>query len=37
MSIISEAIHSCLDLLAAIVAFFSVKYSGKNPDDFHNY
>lgn len=37
VSIISEAIHSCLDLLAAIVAFFSVKYSGKNPDDFHNY
>lgn len=37
VSIISEAIHSCLDLLAAIIAFFSVKYSSKKADDFHNY
>jgi len=37
VSIISEAIHSCLDLLAAIIAFFSVKYSSKKADDYHNY
>ncbi len=37
VSIISEAIHSSLDLLAAIIAFFSVKISGSAPDEKHPY
>ncbi|MFC2100373.1 cation diffusion facilitator family transporter [Bacteroidota bacterium] len=37
VSIISEAIHSLIDLLAAIIAFFSVKISGKSPDKEHPY
>lgn len=37
VSIISEALHSCMDLLAACIAFFSIKYAGKSPDEFHNY
>ncbi len=37
VSIISEAIHSTMDLLAAIIAFFSVKISDKKPDEEHPY
>jgi cation diffusion facilitator family transporter len=37
VSIISEAIHSFMDLLAAIIAFFSVKVSDKAPDEKHPY
>jgi cation diffusion facilitator family transporter len=35
VSIISEAIHSTTDLIAAIIAFVSVKVSDKPPDDGH--
>jgi len=35
VSIISEAIHSSLDLVAAIIAFFAVKISGAPADDRH--
>ena len=37
VSIISEAIHSGMDLLAAIIAFFSVKMSDTPPDVQHPY
>ncbi len=37
VSIISEAIHSTMDLLAAIIAFFSVKISDLPPDKHHPY
>lgn len=37
VSIISEAIHSTMDLLASIIAFFSVKISDKPADDIHPY
>mgnify|MGYP001306959100 CR=1 FL=1 len=37
VSIISEAIHSGMDLLAAIIAFLSVKISGMPPDKNHQY
>jgi cation diffusion facilitator family transporter len=37
VSIISEAIHSTMDLLAAIIAFFSVKLSAKPADEKHPY
>lgn len=37
VSIISEAIHSSMDLLAAIIAFFSVKVSNNPPDEKHPY
>lgn len=37
VSIISEAIHSGLDLLAAIIAFTSVRISHRPPDDRHRY
>ena len=37
VSIISEAIHSVMDLLAAIVAFFSVRISDNPPDKEHPY
>ena len=37
VSIISEAIHSTMDLLAAIIAFFSVKISDRPADDTHPY
>jgi cation diffusion facilitator family transporter len=37
VSIISEAIHSGMDLLAAIIAFFSVKVSDNPPDERHPY
>jgi len=37
VSIISEAIHSFMDLLAAVIAFFSVKISDNPPDARHPY
>ncbi|MGE5329754.1 MAG: cation diffusion facilitator family transporter [Deltaproteobacteria bacterium] len=37
VSIISEAIHSSMDLLASIIAFISVKISGKPADKDHPY
>ena len=37
VSIISEAIHSTMDLLAAVIAFFSVKISDRPADDIHPY
>ncbi|MDD1719698.1 MAG: cation diffusion facilitator family transporter [Methanoregulaceae archaeon] len=35
VSIISEAIHSGLDLVAALIAYISVRKSGEPPDDAH--
>lgn len=37
VSVISEAIHSALDLVAALIAFLSVRESGKPPDDKHRF
>ena len=37
VSIISEAIHSSMDLAAAIIAFFSVRVSDNPPDTRHPY
>jgi len=37
VSIISEAIHSSMDLIAAIIAFFAVKVSDTPPDEKHPY
>lgn len=37
VSILSEAIHSSLDLVAAIIAFFAVKVSGNPADDRHQF
>jgi cation diffusion facilitator family transporter len=37
ISIISEAVHSFTDLLAAIIAFFSVKQSSNPPDSDHQF
>lgn len=37
VSIISEAIHSVMDLVAAIIAFFSVKIADIPPDESHPY
>lgn len=37
VSIISEAIHSCMDLLAAAIAFFAIKTSDTPPDQEHPY
>ncbi len=35
VSIISEAIHSAMDLIAAVIAFFSVRKSAEPPDAAH--
>ena len=35
VSVISEAIHSGVDLLAAVIALFAVRTSGKTPDEGH--
>jgi len=35
VSIISEAIHSAIDLVAAVIAFFAVKISGNPADERH--
>ena len=37
VSIISEAIHTLMDLLAAIIAFISVRVSDRTADDRHPY
>jgi cation diffusion facilitator family transporter len=37
VSVISEAIHSSVDLLASIIALFAVKESNKPPDSRHRY
>lgn len=37
VSIISEAIHSSMDLVAAMIAYFSVKVSDNPPDSRHPY
>ena len=37
VSIVSEAIHSTMDLVAAIIAYFSVKISNKPADEDHPY
>lgn len=37
VSIVSEAIHSTMDLAASIIAFFSVKVSDQPPDKVHPY
>jgi cation diffusion facilitator family transporter len=37
VSILSEAIHSSLDLMAAVIAFFAVKVSGNPADERHPY
>lgn len=37
VSVISEAMHSGLDLIAAIIAFISVRESSKPADDRHTY
>ena len=37
VSIISEAIHSSMDLIAAIIAYFSVSVSDNPPDSRHPY
>ena len=37
VSILSEAIHSSMDLIAALIAFFSVKLSDTPPDQRHPY
>ncbi len=37
VSVISEAVHSGLDLVAAIIAWFSVRESGKPADDEHQF
>ncbi|MCL2757116.1 MAG: cation diffusion facilitator family transporter [Coriobacteriia bacterium] len=37
VSILSEGIHSGIDLLAACIAFFAVRESGKPADDRHSY
>lgn len=37
VSIISEAAHSAVDLLAALIAYVAVRKSGKEPDAVHTY
>lgn len=37
VSILSEAIHSSMDLIAALIAFFSVRVSDTPPDSRHPY
>jgi cation diffusion facilitator family transporter len=37
LGILSEALHSGLDLVAAIMTFFAVKFSDKPADDEHQY
>lgn len=37
VSIISEAIHSGIDLIAAVIAYFSVRQSSKPADDKHTF
>ena len=37
LALLSEALHSCLDLVAALVTFFSVRFSDKPADKHHNF
>lgn len=37
VSVLSEAVHSGLDLLAALFALFAVRQSGKPPDEEHQF
>jgi len=37
VSVISEAAHSAVDLLAALIAYSAVRTSGKTPDQKHPY
>ncbi len=37
LGILSEALHSFLDLIAAVITMIAVKYSDKPADDDHNY
>jgi cation diffusion facilitator family transporter len=37
LGILSEALHSGLDLIAAVITYFSVRVSDKPPDKEHNY
>ena len=37
VSVISEAIHSGVDLLASVIAFFAVRTAGKPADDRHTF
>jgi cation diffusion facilitator family transporter len=37
VSIVSEAAHSAVDLVAALIAFYAVRKSGKPPDAHHAY
>lgn len=37
VGIISEAIHSGIDLIAAVVAYFSVRQSARPPDECHTF
>lgn len=35
ISVLSEAAHSSMDLIASVIAFFAVRISGKRPDQEH--
>jgi len=37
LGILSEALHSALDLVAAVITFFAVKFADVPPDEGHNY
>ncbi|MHC1739261.1 MAG: cation diffusion facilitator family transporter [Ignavibacteriaceae bacterium] len=37
LGILSEALHSGLDLIAAVITYFSVKFSDLPPDENHHY
>lgn len=37
LGILSEAAHSGLDLIAAVITYFAVRISGKPPDQVHTY
>jgi cation diffusion facilitator family transporter len=37
VGIISEAIHSAIDLIAAVIAYFSVRRSAQPPDECHTF
>ncbi len=37
ISILSEAIHSAVDLLATLIAYYAIRKSATSPDDNHHY
>ncbi len=37
ISVLSEALHSGIDLLAAVIANYSVRKAGKPADDIHKF